>query len=204
VDRWKVSGVYNLGEWQNEGLAPLAPTVIFDSHIALIQRYLADGKPLGLLVDEGFFAGQKDGESRIPQLRHYRDPGADGAADKGSEPSCGVCRVRPYLLPDGRLIPCIGMTGSSLERTMPRLTETPLAEIYSQNDGAFLSTVSITVDTVVARNSECQACEHRFECGGGCRADAVVGGNDLFGRSSFLCYAFKSGYRARLKEIADV
>jgi radical SAM protein with 4Fe4S-binding SPASM domain len=200
IDLWTVSRIYSLGEWRKEGLPPLDADTVLENYLALIRRYIADGNPFRMALGEGVFAGRRNGENSMPQARDYK-PGTDDGS--GAQLSCAF-RIRPYLLPDSRLIPCVAMTGSELERMMPRLIDTPLVEIYSRPDGVFLSTVDITVDTVVSHNAECQSCEHCVECGGGCRADAVLSGGGILGKGCSLCYAFKSGYRARLKEIAGV
>ena len=171
-------------------------------------RYIDDGQPLGIQLS-GFFAGDqgskgdqgsngdqdsKGGRRFIPFVRPCAD--AEGL----ERPSCLTCRLHPYILPDGRLLPCAPLTGTFMEADMPNLRDTALADIYSRPEDPFFKLVSIRSSEVIAGNEACRGCEHRFECGGGCRAGAVSCGNGIYDINPDICRFFKDGYRELVKE----
>jgi radical SAM protein with 4Fe4S-binding SPASM domain len=152
---------------------------------------------MNLSLHENLFRGSA-GNERSPQ---EAPPDSEAAYH---QLSCGRCRNFPYLLPDGRLLPCWGFTGSVLEPEMPLLTQTTLAEVYGASVGAFQELVNIRKDEVLACNAECTDCAYRSGCCGGCRADSILNGNGLMGRGAFICSFLKKDYPASLKAIAGV
>ncbi|GHV90986.1 hypothetical protein AGMMS50268_14890 [Spirochaetia bacterium] len=209
ISHWKTAQIFDAGEWKDAVVhgpgashKALSPETLYDVYTVLLRRYMDDGQPLSLQLD-GFFAGTKGGGYGIPYIR--TQAGAE-SAEGLKKHSCLSCRVHPYILPNGRLLPCPAYTGTSLEAELPKLYDAgaSLADIYSDGGGAFLRLVNIRAEEVIAHNEPCAACEHRFECGGGCRACAVIGGNGALGRDPFRCHYFKEGGRRRLDGLSAV
>jgi radical SAM protein with 4Fe4S-binding SPASM domain len=194
VYAWKTGSVFNSGEWREQGQEALDMKTLYRHYRELIKRYMDDGQPLTLQLD-GFFMGNPSGGKIIP----YVKPLFPGAAL--TQHSCLSCRIHPYLLPDGRLLPCPAFTGASLEQDMPNLRDAAIGEIYSEKGNPFFSVVNIRTGEVIAHNKECGICEHRLECRGGCRGAAVSCGNGLLGKDAAICRFFKEGYRAEIEKL---
>ncbi|MDR3200551.1 MAG: radical SAM protein [Spirochaetales bacterium] len=197
VKKWKISFVMALGDWKTAGHEELPPAVLFELYEELVRRYRDDGQPLALSLHEGVFKAGKG--SGITSMPHGRE--AEAAAGYAAL-SCSACRARPYLLPNGRLMPCWGMVGSEMELQMPLLTQTRLAEVYGDPQGNFRKLADILTKDVIAHNPECQACMYSSKCGGGCRADALLGGTGVMGKGVYACHILKNGYYARLHALA--
>jgi radical SAM protein with 4Fe4S-binding SPASM domain len=202
VDGWKVSAMYESGEWVENKTPPLPLEKRLNLYLQTIDRYQKDGQPMFLQLD-GFYLALKNGPRDIPYTGQ-RKSGETPNLNPMNWPSCAATRVNPNLLPDGRLIPCPSMNGSPVEREMPKLPETSLAEVYSQPEGNFLKLVNRTGREIVNMNDECKTCEHHAECRGGCRAISILNGNGVTGRDMTACRFFKEGWRERVRELAGV
>jgi radical SAM protein with 4Fe4S-binding SPASM domain len=197
IDKWKVSFIMAVGDWKRSGQAELSAADCFAAYEKLLARYFADGQPMVLGLHEGVFKGGKGGG--VTSSPHGRE--AEAAAGYKAL-SCHSCRSRPYLLPNGRLLPCWGLVGSELETALPLLTRTTLAKVYGDPEGPFRKLVDIRAGDVIAHNKECTECGFAVKCGGGCRADAILGGSGVMGKSVYACRILKDGYYARLHKIA--
>jgi radical SAM protein with 4Fe4S-binding SPASM domain len=197
VDYWRVNMCFDLGDWQTKKNAEVPLDFLYEKYLELIVRYKKDGQPLGLNV-EAILGGKKGGGLEILLERQRLD-------EKGLEGySCDHLRFRPYLLPDGRLIPCAAMTGSVIEKDMPSLLDVPLAEIYGNPECGFRKVACVKAKDVVEHNEECRQCTSRFACGGGCRAFGIYSTNDVLGRAGLHCRFYREGYRDKLRELVGV
>jgi MoaA/NifB/PqqE/SkfB family radical SAM enzyme len=141
VNSWKTGAIFDSEEWSRQESETLNTETLYHHYMELIKRYIGDGRPLDIQL-EGFFAGFKNGKRYIPYVKSL-PPGSSSADSFSRQHSCFSCRVHPYLLPDGRLLPCPPFTGSFAEGDMPNLRDTTLAEIYSQKENDFFSLVNI-------------------------------------------------------------
>jgi radical SAM protein with 4Fe4S-binding SPASM domain len=198
VNAWKTGAVFNSEEWREQGQEALDTKILYRHYRELIQRYMDDGQPMVLQLD-GSFRGNTSGEKSIPYVKPL--PPADAKDAALTQHSCLSCRIHPYLLPDGRLLPCPPFTGASLEQDMPNLRDAAISEIYSKKENPFFSLVNIRAGDVIAHNEECGICEHRLECRGGCRGAAMSCGNGIMGKDAAVCRFFKEGYRAEIEKL---
>lgn len=63
--------------------------------------------------------------------------------------------VIPLIRFDGKLLPCIPMTGSAVETEMPSLLETTTTEALAGS--RFFDVIDTKLGSVLANNSECAA-----------------------------------------------
>ncbi|MDR3336056.1 MAG: radical SAM protein [Treponema sp.] len=198
VDCWKTSAVFDSEEWGKQKNETLNAETLYGWYIELAKRYIDEGQIMDIQLD-GFFGGDKNGKRYIPYVKSL-PPAPDPAAGLAGY-SCLSCRVHPYLLPDGRLLPCPPFTGTFVEQDMPNLRDAALGDIFSQREGRFFSVVNIRAGEVIGHNEDCGLCEHRVECRGGCRGAAVSGKNGLLGKDDRACRFFKEGYRKEAEKL---
>lgn len=194
ADAWKISMVVPIGEATSH--IKSAPAVCCDEYIDMLRQYRADGNPFRLFFMEGVVQGASGGGFSFWENEC-------GGGDFEKRLSCAKARKRPYVLPDGTLLPCIGFSSSYQEQFMPNLLNTPLGEIYCSADSVFRRLVDIKACEVIEHNEECIKCEYRLKCCGGCRADAAdthPGIDAAYGRGMMLCSAYKSGFMEKLKQ----
>lgn len=195
VTSWKVSFVFPIGEAVSN--LPSTPAIFCDEYLKLLERYKADGNPFTLNLIEGVVKGYEGGNFAFWE-NDKEDP------YNQQRVSCGLCRNRPYILPDSTLVPCIGWVSTPVEGLLPKLTQTRLSAIYADSGSYFRKLVGIKVSDITEGNEECRRCEYRLTCGGGCRADALAtnhGSDAIYKRGMMMCGIYKSGFMKKLQEI---
>lgn len=126
VDYWKVSAIADTGNWSRQENKEISDKAVKDEYLRLIKHYSAEMRRL--ISDwEHFFNARKiiwkDGKLLLEQdAEHQKD---------AIEHLCEIARVFPYLLPDGRLLPCVTMSGTKMEDIAPNIFD----------DGASLSKI---------------------------------------------------------------
>ncbi|QOX62993.1 radical SAM protein [Anoxybacterium hadale] len=195
VTSWKVSFVFPIGEAVSS--VPSAPAVCCVEYLELLKRYRADGNPFDLNLIEGLVKGHRGGG-----FAYWENDKED--AFNQQRVSCGLCRNRPYILPDSTLVPCIGWVSTPVEAMLPKLSKMPLSKIYADPNSQFRKLVGIKVSDITERNEECRQCAYKLTCGGGCRADALAtnhGSDAIYKRGMMLCSVYKGGFMTKVKEI---
>jgi len=197
ISAWRPGPITDNGEWiattaGRDAPAPLPRNILWERYEELARRCVADGQPFDLQLGPCFKAeAGPEGKRFIPAARF------PGTEEELRQFSCRVCRTHPTLMPDGLLLPCPGMTSMEQEGKMPNLLQTPLAEVYSQPEGAFFALANLKAADVVAANALCRDCPWRLECGGGCRAASMTVGCGALGRDEDTCAFFREGWRDR-------
>ena len=139
----------------------------------------------------------------------YRDKPCEAAVRQydGTEKAldcylCGITRWNCYITPEGRLLPCLPMTASSEQSHFPKVQEIGLKQ--GLRDSFYMQFVNGRIKDLFEVNEECNACQYRFRCGGGCRAIALTNGeHNLMGCDRLMCMFWKNGYTDRLYQILD-
>ncbi len=195
VTDWKVSFVFPIGEAVSN--ISSNPAILCDEYLELLGRYKADDNPFELNLLEGVVKGYENGSFAFWE-NDKEDP------FNQQRVSCGLCRNRPYILPDSTLVPCIGWVSTQVESLLPKLRETRLSTIYADPSSQFRRLVGIKVSDITEQNAECRECEFKMTCGGGCRADALAtnpGYDAIYRRGMMMCTVYKSGFMKKVQEI---
>lgn len=197
VTDWKISFVFPIGE-ATSGVTS-APAVTCNEYLELLKRYKADGNPFELNLVEGTVKGHSGGNFAFWENNR-------GDPNNQQRVACGLCRNRPYILPDSTLVPCIGWVSTPFEKLLPKLTKLRLSQIYGNPKSLFRKLVGIKVSDITEQNPECRECEHKLTCGGGCRADALAtnqGRDAIYRRGMMMCGIYKGGFMTKAKEICN-
>lgn len=197
VTKWKVSFIFPIGEAASNMQS--APYIYHDEYLELLRRYKEDGNPFNLNLLEGAVKASIDGSFRFWE-NDKNDP------CNQQRLSCILCRNRPYILPDGTLVPCIGWVSTPVESLLPKLTDTRLTAIYADPGSLFRKLVGIKISDITEQNAECRECEYKLICGGGCRADALAtnkGSDAIHKRGMMICGAYKSGFMKKMQDICQ-
>ncbi len=183
VSMWIVNQAQATGLWQG-GQANLTADEMGEALLKLQRRWLLDGKPLHMLL-AGYYDAKPDCETDPHAAVRYT---ADSL-------ECPETRERVFLLPDGRLLPCPGFTGTAVAETMPSLSDRPLAELLS--DSALSRFCGDPKAVRLARNPQCQGCGYFEECGMGCRAYALTENGSIDAPDPRACNMYKQGWKER-------
>lgn len=194
VDCWKAAPIVDTGNWKNQKNKEINISRVYDRYLELLTRYKKDGFPFKLALG-GFFQGNKNAPS------DYEIPfaGGCGNCERGEESLCESSRVFPYLLPDGRVLPCIAMSGSEMEQIAPNIFDEGMTLEKAFTDSKVEEYSRCTYQELFKHNEECAACEYRYRCSG-CRANALACGG-FFEKDPYACAFFKGGYEQKIREI---
>lgn len=190
---WGIGRPNNVGCWRGAKMV-LPLEEMAELCESLMCRWIEDGRPFTIGL-EAFYSCGKDGNTGR----------GINALESNSQDDyvCQSCREWPYLSPDGILLPCIGYCETDVVERMPNLLEIGLPDAWSE--ASFLrSLLDQKKSDVLARNPECAACEMLENCGGGCRACALVETGDILSKDPTACELFKNGYKRRFEEIAGI
>lgn len=196
VDIWKTSPATDVGNWANEqGKYTLSVQELYRAYLDFIPQYKAAGAPLQLMLG-GFFLCEKGSDKyKIPCKKF------DGRVQSLRYSVCQSARNTMYISADGKLLPCIPLTGTDIQDEMPDILETNLIEALS--DSNYLKLINMRLEDLLKENEECNQCEHILYCGGGCRASALVCSGLYTGIDSHTCYFFKHGYEQKIRAIYE-
>ncbi len=194
VESWKATPATDAGEWLNEkGRYTLSVGELYEAYLDFIPYFREAGAPLTLMLG-GFFLCRKGEDSyRIP-CRKY-----DGSRKMLRQTVCGSARTTMYISAEGKLLPCIPLSGMPLQDEMPDITKTSLCGALS--DSKYLRMIDTRLEDLLEENERCASCEHRLSCGGGCRAGALAAGNEYLGVDESTCAFFKNGYEERIRAV---
>lgn len=189
--RLKTNPVSNVGAWKADSYGQsVSMDELLRLYLDYIPQYYEDGMPLSLQLGGFFYATPEKPESwRIACAKHCKD------ADKLY--ICGHARMTAYISPEGRVLPCMALTGMDVQQQFPLVTELGLANCL--NDSFFMDFVSTRASEYFRQNPGCAACEYAMECVGGCRASALdINGKGLLGSDPVTCAIFKGGWAEKL------
>jgi Fe-coproporphyrin III synthase len=186
IHSWQVAPPHSTGNWCGSDTA-ISPAEEAALYAPILRRWHEDGRRFALQLG-AFFNSRVDtvenGQTRFLEL--YTPEGYD----------CGVCRLVPYLLPDGTLLPCHGFTGTSLQKSMPNILQQELAAIWTASSLRDLAQAKKSVR--LAANEECANCDFFEQCGMGCRARALIAAGDVRSKDPLTCEMWKKGYKQSL------
>lgn len=198
VEYWKTSLTFPAGKWKEQLSRTIEVPELYEVYLQIIERYIADGAPLAIQLD-GFFACRKhDGKNWSSPYKKEVSKSCET-----DELCCGTCRVHPYLLPDGTLLPCATMTDSEIEADMPNLLEETIREIYRNPDHPMFRVANMRTKEIMEKNEDCAICEYRSWCQGGCRGMSLIENRGIDGHSQVMCIFFKDGYEMKIKQTIE-
>lgn len=168
-------------------------------------RYIPDfldwwyGNGIEMDLDVWSFWTHRHGEKRafiVPDLT------SQGVGD--DSPACSTNRLRPFIDADGRIVPCMPLSGitDACGISWGNVYEgDDLQEIFTAS--AFLDHITCSCREIKKKNPECRTCPWQAHCAVGCRAEALTQGHGLYGVDERICAFYRGGCYDRLLAIAD-
>ena len=197
VKSLKVSPMISVGEWLS--MSPelsLTDEEVYETYLEYLPYYLEDGRPLRLMLGNLFAC---DGSE------HYRVPGYHNLCEDNVKKYCicGHARNHMYIAADGRILPCMPLSGANeVAAKFPLITEVKLKDAL--NDSWYMSCIDTRLKDFLETNEECGNCEHRLKCAGGCRASALnYESQNYYATDRAACLLFKNDYIGRLEKIME-
>lgn len=194
VNALKITPASPSGLWQKNGKDEnLSFKEIYDYYLEYLPYYFKDGSPIDIMLG-GFFACEKNTrEYMIPSIKF------DGTDNCKNIPVCMSAKQNLYIAADGKVLPCISLTGLSEQEKYPSIIEHNLKEILLSSN--YKKFISMTIEDYLNNNQECQSCEYKYLCGGGCRAGALMSNGNYLKKDEATCFIFKEKYPQKIKNI---
>ena len=167
---------------------------LYDVYLDYIPRFFDDGSPLSLQLG-GFFMAQKGGKKyMIPSIKY------NGTDKMNRQCICGHARHVMYIAADGKILPCMSLSSMPIQERFPNILD-GLAKGLS--DSYYMSFIDTRLEDYLSHNPECAACEHKYICGGGCRASALEHSTDIYAKDLACCGIFTGGYGEKIKAAVE-
>lgn len=197
VSSLKCSAAMELGEWTDPKVKDLRMTreeemELFESYI---PQYFEDDAPLSISLSGAF--GYRRGSGKWGIFYRRECP----PEQENEMPACPVLRTSFYIGADGIVAPCQGMCDSGFADKLPGLRNQPLKEILT--DSAHVSLSCASVGDVRRGNKECENCEYKDRCAGGCRNMALTKDGNYYGADPEACWFFRNGGEERIRAAAQ-
>lgn len=179
------------GAWiENAGDDNLTMEELFEVYLDYIPKFFEDGAPLSLQLGGFFMASKGADKFTLPAVK------GSGEQKCGKLVICGHARHTMYISAEGRVMPCMSLSGLDVQKDFPLITEDGLAKCLT--DSHYMNMISETVDQYLGHNPECADCEAKYLCCAGCRASALESGGDLNGPDRAFCKILRGGYIDRI------
>ena len=196
VSRLRVGSVMETDLWRrkNDGNA-----MTFREYLEVMLEYIPQFYEMGMPMDitlAGVIQLRKESTEFLVIPERY-----DGTEGCGNRFLCSAARYACYITPEGRLLPCMPMTSCKNQDAFPLVQEIGLKKGLS--DSFYMDIVGSRVKDLLAANFKCAACEHKYQCGGGCRALALEQTGNLMGCDGNQCILWNEGYVERIRETAE-
>lgn len=190
VDFWKAAPILNTGNWKEQPENQIDISKIYDRYLELLRLYKKDGFPMRLGLG-GFFQG-KPGE-----METYKIPYVEGCGncEREMDSLCEAAKISPYLLPNGKILPCIAMSGSMMEDIAPNIFEKDMNIEKALRNSQVEEYTKKTYQDLLLHNKECAECKDKYRCSG-CRANALASGG-FFEKDPYACVFIKGSYEEK-------
>lgn len=188
----KTNPISDVGAWHDGGYGEsISNKELMDVYLEYIPHYYEDGEPLSIQLG-GFFAAQSGSETySIPTFKCGINPDVFSV--------CGHARNHMYISAEGRVLPCMSLSGMEIQKKYPLLLEKGLKECL--NNSTYLELITAKAREVIDHNSRCKECEFASQCCGGCRASALATSpDDIMGIDEAACAIMKGGYVEKIDE----
>lgn len=116
--------------------------------------------------------------------------------------SCRLNSETISLGSNGNIYPCHQISGQYdyLGWKLPNVKEVGLRA--AMNDKEFLHDSRVTWGEIAKANEKCRNCLHFKQCGGGCRACAIVlSNNDFMGSDLYMCKFYEGNYPEKVASV---
>lgn len=117
---------------------------------------------------------------------------------------CGSARLNCYITPDGRLLPCMPLAAASnvVQNQFPLVSVEGLVKGFK--DSFYMDFISRRTSDLWEAKKKCATCQYRYQCRGGCRANAVVfGEHEIMGPDLDLCFFYENGYPEKISIVCE-
>lgn len=192
VDFWRIARVANVGNWLKNENNELGDEQYLEACLDLLRVMKQDGMPIKTIRMANLLETNGD---------NYSITTMSGCGSKDNEhiPLCEASKLFPHLLPDGRLLPCMPMCGTEMEKIAPNILSSEYDICRALTDSPLGAYMNYTYHDAFQAVAECNACEYKYRCNR-CPAASLPYGSVL-ARAPITCRVVKGHYDEKVKII---
>lgn len=189
----KVNGLRAEGEGAKIQEEILSADEMFQIFLDYIPQFMEDALPIDLMLS-GFFRGSgKPARMEIP-FEKCREQD-----DCSNYCLCGHARNWMHITADGFIVPCIPIGSAEFGKTyFPSVFQMSIQEALQ--DSKYMRFIDTRLKAYFKENPECEVCEFRNRCAGGCRGEAAHNGG-LMGKDELACAFYLNGWYERITRL---
>ncbi|MBP3638015.1 MAG: radical SAM protein [Clostridia bacterium] len=190
----KTTPISNVGAWKEGGYGEsISIDELYQLYLDYIPHYYADGMPLSIQLG-GFFSASPG------EMEAYDIPSMKNCANPDKTCVCGHARMVMYISAEGRVLPCMALSGMDIQQEFPLIPDIGLANCLT--DSRYMRLIDTRATEVLEHNPECRNCEHALQCLGGCRASALeTHPTDILAPDAAICSIFKGGWVEKIDKV---
>lgn len=168
---------------------------LYDIYLSYIPKFFEDHMPLSIMLG-GFFSCRKESTDwYIPSFKETKCERVDTTV------ICGHARQTLYISAEGRMLPCLPLSALPVQENYPKVQEITLRE--GLHNSTYMELIDTRLPAYWEKNPECNVCEHKLQCSGGCRASALhFHPDNIMGIDEANCLIFKKGYYKKINTVA--
>lgn len=193
VGSCKVNPVADTDLWRRFGADySISIPETLETYLEYAPHFFEDGMPISLMLGGFFFCRKGEDTWEIPMQKY------DKTDQCLRQTVCGHARMVMYLSPEGRMLPCMSLSGMEIQKDYPLISEIGLRK--GMSDSKYMELIDTRVEALFAQTPECGKCEYAKICAGGCRASGLASEPDnIFAPDRAACAIFREGYAKRLE-----
>ena len=198
VSNIRVSDVHNQGEWlpyvKEHGLTI---NEVYDKYLEYIPHYLEDRIHADISLG-GLFKYDVKNKEAYSTFENNCNPD-----NENKYYLCKSLKQSFYITSTGKVLPCASMMSTIVEDNALNILNDDLKDII--NSSYLYDIANKKAKDFLDNNEKCNKCKYKYECLGGCRANAIAKHNNLFDYDDGVCTYFLGGYKEKkdklLKEL---
>ena len=196
VSRLRIGTIAETDLWKKNSQGnTMSFRAYIEEMIRYIPRFFRAEMPMDIILAGVIRLHKKSKAFSVIPMRYY------GTSECENRLLCKAARYACYITPEGRLLPCMPMTALKEQELFPLIQDIGLKKGLS--DSFYMKIVDNRVGDLLKVNQKCAECEHKYHCGGGCRASALEQTGDLMGSVEEQCILWKEGYVERIQKAAE-
>lgn len=190
----KTCPVTDVGEWHKNNYGKsIEVDELFNIYLDYIPHYFEDKPDINIQLG-GFIA------LNSRNLNKYVLPSLKPCSNPEIHVACGHARNIIYISAEGRALPCMALTGMSIQNDYPLITELGLKNCL--NDSSYLRLITKTAKELFEKNDRCKNCIYQRYCLGGCRASALdFHPDDINSIDEAVCTLFNNHWFEKINDV---
>ena len=192
----KINAADELGNWAKTSTKySLSAKEKDDIYLDYIKQFFENGMKISLQLDSFFMCEKGSTKYRLPLIQN------DSKTNYLKRVLCKSARNTLYISPEGIVLPCMPLVSTELKNTYPSILDNKLCDILSNS--CYMKTIDTRLKEYFDCNPECNECEYKGVCDGGCRAEAAIHNSNYMAKDLQACYFFKNNYKEKIEKVVD-